>query len=143
MHQALVVFAKAYDACAEDWPHALASGLRALIEYMVSEPVHAHLSLVDTFAASPDAIEIRDSALGSFAAYLDPGYELARNQRDVPVIAAEAIAGGVWQILHDYVDNGRISELGDLAPQVSYLALVPFLGSAAAADAVGSIIAAG
>jgi hypothetical protein len=54
----------------------------------------------------------------------------------VPVIAAEAITGGVWQILHDYVDTGRISELSDLAPQVSYLALVPFLGADAAAEAV-------
>jgi AcrR family transcriptional regulator len=136
MHQALLVFAKAYDAHSGDWPRALAGGLRALIEYVVSEPVHAHLSLVDTFAASPEAIEIRDSALAAFAAHLTPGYALARGRQEVPLIAVEAITGGVWQILHDYVDDGRISELGKLAPQVSYLALVPFLGSAAAADAV-------
>lgn len=136
MHQALGVFARAYDARSDDWPRALAGGLRALIEYVVAEPVHAHLSLVDTFAASPDAIEIRDSALDSFAAYLDPGYELVRGQREVPAIAAQAITGGVWQILHDYVDDGRISQLADVAPQVGYLALVPFLGPDAAGDAV-------
>jgi AcrR family transcriptional regulator len=136
VHQALGVFARAYDECSEDWPRALSGALRALIEYVVSEPIHAHLSLVDTFAASPDAIEIRDSALNAFTAYLDPGYALARGHRDVPVIAAEAITGGVWQILHDYVDTGRITELRDLTPQVSYLALVPFLGAVAAAEAV-------
>ena len=136
MHQALLVFAKAYDAHSGDWPRALVGGLRALIEYVVSEPVHAHLSLVDTFAASPEAIEIRDSALAAFAAHLTPGYELARGRQEVPLIAVEAITGGIWQILHDYVDDGRISELGRLAPQVGYLALVPFLGPDAAADAV-------
>jgi len=136
VHQALGVFARAYDARSDDWPRALSGALRALIEYVVAEPVHAHLSLVDTFAASPDAIEIRDSALNAFAAYLDPGYALARGHRDVPVIAAEAITGGVWQILHDYVDAGRITELPDLVPQVSYLALVPFLGADAAVEAV-------
>lgn len=137
MHQALAVLAKAHDAHADDWPRAVAAGLEALIDYLVSEPAHAHLSLVDTFAASPRAIEIRDSALHSFSAYLGPGYGLAAKQgRDVPAIAAEAVTGGVWQILHDYVDNGRISELPELAPQISYLALVPFLGSESAAGAV-------
>jgi AcrR family transcriptional regulator len=137
MHQALGVLAKAHDAHAEDWPRAVAAGLEALIGYLVAEPAHAHLSLVDTFAASPRAIEIRDSALHSFAGYLDPGYELAMKEgRDVPAIAAEAVTGGIWQILHDYVDDGRVSELPELAPQVTYLALVPFLGSQAAAGAV-------
>jgi AcrR family transcriptional regulator len=136
VHQALGVFARAYDARSDDWPRALSGALRALIEYVVSEPVHAHVSLVDTFAASPEAIEIRDSALSAFGAYLEPGYAHARGHRDVPVIAAEAITGGVWQILHDYVDTGRIAQLLDLAPQVSYLALVPFLGADAAAGAV-------
>jgi AcrR family transcriptional regulator len=136
MHQALLVAAEAYEAHADDWPRALAAGLRALIDYLVSEPAHAHLSLVDTFAASPDAIEVRDSALHSFSAYLGPGYALAGSDRDVPAIAAEAITGGVWQILHDYVDNGRVSELPDVAPQVIYLALVPFIGSQAALGAL-------
>ncbi len=136
LHQALLVFAKAYDARSQEWPRALAGGVRALIDYVVSEPVHAHLSLVDTFAASPGAIEIRDSALSSFAAYLNHGHALADERGGLPVITAEAVTGGVWQILHDYVDTGRMSELKDLAPQVSYLALVPFLGSEAAAEAV-------
>ena len=137
MHQALLVTAKAYDAHKDDWPRAVAAGLHALIDYVASEPAHAHLSLVDTFAASPDAIEIRDRALHSFSAYLSPGYGLAPKGLQVPVIAAEAIAGGIWQILHDYIDNGRIAELPEIAPQVAYLALVPFLGSEAAAAAAG------
>jgi AcrR family transcriptional regulator len=137
MHQALLVTAKAYDAHKDDWPRAVAAGLHALIDYVASEPAHAHLSLVDTFAASPDAIEIRDRALHSFSAYLSPGYGLAPKGLQVPAIAAEAIAGGIWQILHDYIDNGRIAELPEIAPQVAYLALVPFLGSEAAAAAAG------
>jgi AcrR family transcriptional regulator len=136
MHQALLVAGEAFQAHSEDWPRAMAAGLRALIDYLVSEPEHAHLSLVDTFAASPDAIEIRDSALHAFSDYLRPGYALAGPDRDVPAVAAEAITGGVWQILHDYIDNGRIAELRDVAPQVIYLALVPFLGSQASLGAL-------
>jgi AcrR family transcriptional regulator len=136
LHQALLVTGKAYAAHKDDWPRAVAASLQALIDYLSSEPVYAHLSLVDTFAASPDAIEIRDAALHSFSAFLSPGYEAAPKNRHVPAIAAEAVTGGIWQVLHDYIDDGRITELRDLVPQVTYLTLVPFLGSKAAAKAL-------
>jgi AcrR family transcriptional regulator len=135
MHQALRVSAEAFDAYDDDWPRGTAAGLYTLIDYLASEPAHAHLSLVDTFAASPDAIEIRDRTLESFAAYLGRGYEFAPKSRKVPAITAEAVTGGIWQIFHDYIDTGRIEELPRLAPQIVYLALVPFLGSRAAAKA--------
>ena len=55
MHQALRIAVEAYEAQGEDWPRAIDAGVRALLEYLASEPAHAHLSLVDTFAACPDA----------------------------------------------------------------------------------------
>ncbi len=136
MHQALQITAEAYRAHECDWPTAIAAGLRALIDYLASEPAHAHLNLVDTFAASPEAIEIRNSAIDAFAAYLQPGYAiaLAASAPEVPAIAAEAIAGGVWQVLHHYVENESIAELPQAAPQLIYIALTPFLGPAAAAE---------
>ena len=138
MHEALRVTGEAYEPHKDDWPNAVAAGLRTLINYVVSEPVLAHLSLVDTFGASPQAIEIRGNALQAFSAYLTPGYGLAPTESEVPPVATAAIAGGLWQVFHDYVDSGRILELPGLAPQVTYLALVPFLGSETAAQvAVG------
>ena len=132
LHQALQVTVEAHDAHSEHWPSAVAAGLRALIDYLASEPAHAHLSLVDTFAASPDAIEIRNAALHAFAAYLQPGYELAVDP-PVPAIAAEAIAGGIWQVLHHYIENDSTAQLPGAAPQLVYIALTPFLGPQAAA----------
>jgi len=126
MHQALQITVKAYEAVEADWPRAVASGLRALIDYLASEPAHAHLSIVDTFASSPEATEIRNTALHAFAAYLGPGYELV--DREVPAIAAEAIAGGIWQVLYHYVEHDCVSELPGAAPQIIYIALTPFLG---------------
>ncbi len=134
MHQALRITAEAYQAHHPDWPRAVDAGARALIDYLVSEPAHAHLSLVDTFAASPEAIEIRNSTIQAFAAYLGPGYELARGGGEVPAVAAEAIAGGVWQVLHHYIENDCIAELRDAAPQLVYFALTPFIGPVEAAE---------
>jgi AcrR family transcriptional regulator len=135
MHQALRVTAEAYDAHENDWPRAVASALRALIDYLSSEPAHAHLSLVDTFAASPQALEIRDSALHAFTARLGAGHGLAGGGGASPAIAAEATAGGIWQILHHYTENDRVAELPDAAPQIIYMALTPFLGPKRAAAA--------
>ena len=76
MHQALRVTVAAYEDGGEQWPSAVRAGISALLEYLASEPDHAHLALVDTFAASPEALAIRERALEGFRAYLAPGVEL-------------------------------------------------------------------
>jgi AcrR family transcriptional regulator len=134
LHQALRITAEAYDAHAGDWAAGVAAGIRALLEYVCSEPAHAHLTLVDTFGASPEAIEIRENALQAFTAYLQPGFAQARAHLDMAQIAAEAVAGGVWQVLHHYIEQHRMHELCDAAPQLIFLTLNPFLASDAAAE---------
>jgi AcrR family transcriptional regulator len=128
LHQALRVTVQAYEENKDDWPRAVAAGLRALLGYLASEPAHSHLILVDTFAASPEAIEIRDTSIHAFAAYLQPGYHYAPKGSEVPGVAPEAIAGGVWQVLNHYIEDERTEELPDVAPQLIYAALTPFLG---------------
>jgi AcrR family transcriptional regulator len=134
MLQALSRGVEAWEAKMPDWPQAIADGLRAVIDYIVSEPAHAHLAIVDTFGASPETIETRDEILRAFATYFTPGYEMAPEGVEVPAIAAEAVVGGCWQVLHYYIENNRITELPAAAPQLTYMLLTPFLGAAAAAE---------
>jgi AcrR family transcriptional regulator len=141
LHQALRVTAEAYEAREADWHEAVAAGIEALTEFVCSEPAHAHLTLVDTFGASPAAIEIRESALGAFTGYLRPGFEHAPAQIDVPEIAAEAVAGGIWQVLHHYIEHERVHELCDAAPQLVYLTLSPFVGPEPAAETARALAA--
>jgi AcrR family transcriptional regulator len=141
LHQALRVTVDAYGARSEDWHDGVAAGMHALMEYVCSEPSHAHLTLVDTFGASPEAIEIRDSALQAFTAYLQPGFEHAPAHVDVPDVAAEAVVGGIWQVLHHYIEQRRVDELCDAAPQLVFLTLSPFLGPELAADAARQPVA--
>jgi AcrR family transcriptional regulator len=134
MHQALRIAVEAYEAQGDDWPRAVDAGVRALLEYLASEPAHAHLTLVDTFAACPEAIEIRNAGMSGFASYLGPGYALGGPTGEVPAIAAEAVAGGIWQVLHHYIENDCLSGLTGIGTQLAYLALTPFLGPAQAAE---------
>jgi AcrR family transcriptional regulator len=134
LHLALRVTTDAFADAGQEWADGVAAGMNALVAYVCSEPEHAHLTLVDTFGASPRAIEIRDEALASFTEFLRPGYDLAPAGVEVPEVAAEAVAGGVWQIMHHYIEQQRLDELGDAAPQLVYLTLTPFLGPERAAD---------
>jgi AcrR family transcriptional regulator len=127
LHQALGIAVQAYEAQGEDWPMGVAAGIRALLDYLASEPAHAHLTVVDTFAASPLATEIRDTGLHAFAAYLQPGYHYS-SSHSVPGIAPEAIAGGIWQVLHNHIEHERVEDIAELAPQLVYVALAPFIG---------------
>jgi AcrR family transcriptional regulator len=138
LHQALRVTAEAFDAREAEWHEGVAAGIQALMEFVCSEPAHAHLTLVDTFGASPAAIEIRESALGAFTHYLNPGFEHAPSYIEAPEIAAEAVAGGIWQVLHHYIEHERIHELCDAAPQLVYLTLNPFTGPELAAETARS-----
>ena len=136
MHEALRVTAEAYAGHAASWPAAAAAGLHALVGYLTSEPAHARLILVDTFAASPESIQVRSEAVGAFAAYLQPGHEQAALRgMHAPEIATEAVVGGIWQILHHYVEHDSIAELPRAGAQIAYFALVPFIGPAEAAAA--------
>jgi AcrR family transcriptional regulator len=127
LHQALGIAVRAYEAQGEDWPMGVAAGIRALLDYLASEPAHAHLTVVDTFGASPLATEIRDTGLHAFAAYLQPGYHYA-SSHSVPGIAPEAIAGGIWQVLHNHIEHEHVEDIAGLAPQLVYVALAPFIG---------------
>jgi|GEM_PF-574631 len=128
MNQAFRIAVETYEAHKPDWPRAIAEGICALIGYLHSEPAHAHLSIVDTFAASPETLEIRAQILSGFAVYLSPGERPPSTAVDVPAIAAEAVVGGIWQMLHHYIECKSLDELRDAAPQFVYLLLTPFIG---------------
>jgi AcrR family transcriptional regulator len=134
MHQAFTIAVGAYEANKQDcWPRGIAEGLRALVLYLHSEPAHAHLSIVDTFASSPETLAIRDEVLSGFAVYFRPGERPESDGIDVPAIAAEAVVGGAWQLLHHYVEHASFDELVEAIPQLVYLLLTPFIGPKEAA----------
>ena len=135
MHQALGLSVEAYETALPDWPRAIAVGVRALVDYLVSEPAHAHLSIVDAFGASPETIKVRNETLTAFAMYFRRGYELAQGDGGVPAVAADAVVGGAWQVLHHEIENQRIAELPERTPQLIYLLLTPFIGAKQAAKA--------
>jgi AcrR family transcriptional regulator len=134
MHQASRIALNAYESHGKDWPRAVAAGIAELLAYLASEPAHAHLTLVDTFGANPEAIEIRQEAMSTYRSYLAPGFELAGERLGAgSEVIAEAVTGGIWQVLHLYIEKDSAAALPGVAPQLTYFALAPFLGAEQAA----------
>ncbi|MHB1538224.1 MAG: TetR/AcrR family transcriptional regulator, partial [Solirubrobacteraceae bacterium] len=121
-------------SAAPRWPESVAAAIRVLLRALAAEPDHAYLGIVEAHAAGPDALELREAAMGGLAELLRGG-SAARPAGMVPppAITAEAILGGAWQAINLEVAAGRASELPLLAPLLTYFALTPYVGERQAA----------
>jgi hypothetical protein len=112
------------------------AGAAALLELLACEPSYAHLACVDVMVAYPHMAQRAYRANDFYAGLLD-----LRTARDAPSllpspVVGEAIVGGVYELLHDYVLRGHSRRLPELADHVVYIALAPFMGTEAAWRAI-------
>jgi AcrR family transcriptional regulator len=122
-------------ASRSEWTDGVRAGMQALFEFLAAEPSYAHMVSVDILIAFPHMTERLDQASSSYAELLEVGLNGAG---DPPSIVSEAIVGGVFELLHDYVLRGRTRRLPELTDHATYIALTPFIGSEAAAETIAS-----
>jgi AcrR family transcriptional regulator len=118
------------------WIGAVRAGVAALLELLACEPSYAHLACVDVMVAYPHMAQRAHEANDFYAGLLD-----LRATRDAPSllpspVVGEAIVGGVFELLHDYVLRGRSRRLLELTDHIVYIALAPFMGAEAAWRAI-------
>lgn len=111
------------------WVEAVRASVLALLEFLASEPSYAHLACVDVLIAHPHVANRLDEANAFYAELLT--LQIGDDAPKLPPapILGEAIVGGVFELLHDYILRGHTSELPELADHIVYLALTPLLGS--------------
>jgi AcrR family transcriptional regulator len=130
----------AYAAGGRSWPERLGAALRQLLDMCARNPALAHLAIVDVVAAGRAALARRDATLYRFSVFLEPGRtELPAAIADHEPITAAAV-GGVYAALYNRIQGGETEQLPELARDLHYCALVPFLGhprACAASDAGG------
>jgi AcrR family transcriptional regulator len=129
--KALAVVERAF-AAESDWRLAVRTGIDALFGFLASEPAFAHIALIDALIVTEHTAVRSTESVSAFARLLVPG----REQTDgfVPeAITIEAIAGGLFDLCLHYALAGKISELPELVPSATYIALAPFLGGEEAA----------
>jgi AcrR family transcriptional regulator len=92
-----------------NWDDSVRAGIEALLQFLASEPELARLLVVEVTGAGPSALRRRADAVRGFAAML-----AQTSDEDAP-LGAQVAAGGIWEVVHAWVLEGRAEELPDLA----------------------------
>lgn len=120
------------------WAGAVRAGAGALLQLLASEPSYAHLACVDVMIAYPHMAQRAHEANDFYASLLDLRIPSDSPTLPAPPVVGEAIVGGVYELLHDYVLRGHTARLPELTDHVAYIALAPFMGAQKAWEAIGA-----
>ena len=101
----------------DDFEDAVRSGVDALLGFLAAEPALARLLVVEVTGAGPTALRRRAEAVRELATML------ARTQQQTAPLAAQVAAGGIWEVVHAMVLDGRADELPELAEPLTECAL--------------------
>ncbi len=116
----------------EEWVDALRAGLRAMLEALARRPEAARVCFVEVLAAGPAAAERRDAAMRSFLPlFADAPIAVPRAERIFDALGMGRVAE-LTEVLHGEIAAGRTADLPALLPDLTYLAVLPFLGPEAA-----------
>ena len=111
-----------------DWPHKIAAGLRALVQFFTAQPDLARLCTVDSVTAGPVVAErFRDVNL-SFVPLLRPGREERSSPRPLPDTTEESIIGSLASLFSRSMFAGEAASLEPMLPDLIAFVLIPYLG---------------
>jgi len=116
---------------APTWPAAVHAAIRALLEHIVTDHVFARLAFFEILTGTAAAIDRAEQSLDTFTTMLAPGFQA---HPEVPEVVGEAIVGGLWSTIQREVGYGRAARLPELAPELTYIVLTPFIGAKEAAQ---------
>jgi AcrR family transcriptional regulator len=103
--------------------------IAAVLRFLAEHQTYADLCLVQVLAAGPVAADRRSAGLRHFTRLLLTAVDgdLPRRGRP-PLIVAEGIVGGFYEILYARVNQGQTANLGLLLPDFLYSTLLPYVG---------------
>jgi AcrR family transcriptional regulator len=118
---------------ADDWASGVHRLIAGLCQRLACDPTFTSLAFSRVFAPGLEAIQWRSEMTARLATMLRRGAPL---EQQPSRFAAEASVGAIWGVIHHFVAGGRGAQLPVVAPMLSYLALAPALGGAAAIDVI-------
>lgn len=123
---------------ADDWASGVHRMVAGLCRQLAHDPTLARLAFLEVFSPGTEAVHWRNEMIGKLATRLRRGALPARRPSE---FAAEASIGAMWGVVHHFVATGRGAQLPLAAPVLSYLALAPAVGGAAAIEVIAAEVA--
>jgi AcrR family transcriptional regulator len=110
-----------------------AAGLGTFLDFLAGEPAFARMCMVEALAAGPQAIKRRNAVMRAFADLIEHDAQEFLAEQVSPALTSETIVGGIYEVVYSRVLAGQIRELPALLPDLTYSALLPYIGPEAAA----------
>ena len=118
-----------------DWIERLRAGFGALLAFAAARPSDTRMYVLETAAAGPRAIELRDQTLAMSAGMLRAALRAAPGDPEIEERGARALVGGIHQVITRRVLSGDTERLPELRDELLYAALALGMGPAQAANA--------
>jgi hypothetical protein len=123
--EAFAVAASAYAQAPGSWELAVQSAIAGLFDFLAGRPVETSACMVDGGGADgPEALARRDRTIDRFVELLRPGF--AAGAAPPPPVVAEAIGGGIYELIRGHALESRLDALPDAAPHAAVIVLTPF-----------------
>ena len=120
----------------DDWVTQIRGGVRGLLAYLADNPVAARVGIVEGFGAGARARDRYQEAVSSFFPFLDAGRELPGAPDGIPEHTARVIVGGLSALMFNQASAGHARDLPNLLPDMTYMAVAPYLGHEKAVEAM-------
>lgn len=133
-NDAFAAAAKAYAGTPESWALAVQAAIAELFDFLASHPEETKACVLGGCDGSSAGLTHRDRVIERFTQLLAPGF--AASPTPPPAVVAEAIGGGIYELVRHHVLERRLEELPVAAPDATVVALSPFLGPAGAIELV-------
>lgn len=117
----------------EPWRDRIRAVLEVQIEYFVEHPDLARLYLAEALFGGAMLQRRRSIAIARLSSMIDAGTVESEVEGE-PFRGADAVAGGIWGQMVQAVRAGEPGRLREELPELMYLAVLPYLGTAAARD---------
>jgi AcrR family transcriptional regulator len=105
------------------WHARVESVFEALVQLLLAQPAAARVWLVEIYAAGPKAVDRMERLADRLEAFAVEAIGATPGRPDMPVEAVRAVLGGLRQIVHSRLRNGREQELPELVPDLAEWAL--------------------
>lgn len=112
-----------------DWSTQAAGGLRALVEFVVEEPLPARIVLLEAQTGGELALKRYGETLRQAAAFMRRGRKAGDHGEHLPQGFEDATAAGVAWLLQNRLARGELDTLEELYPQMAKEVLEPYLGA--------------
>lgn len=124
--EAFAATATAYANAGGDWGLAVQSAIERLFTFLADRPAETKACFVaDRAGGTTEALARRDRTIDRFVELLRAGFAGG----SPPPVVAEAIGGGIYELVRGHVVEQRLDRLPLAVPDATIVVLSPFIGA--------------